>query len=323
MTRIRFEDLPSTNTPRNAENLNKLNNVVISSTEPTTGEEVWVQKSKNKFNAYKIVFGNQERASYEILGVNKISVTNQGSWAKIYTTIYGLEPNKEYTISADVNNSEMTPCGLWIDDNNNNIINTTTSAKSALKTTSSLTGTIALQFYSNWSGNSKSDKVIYDNIQVEKGSKVTDYEMYVDKKIYAKNDNDIYDEILNVESVDNQRNYSTEEQRIGTWIDGKPLYRKTILLENVELPANGDGTIYELTLMDLSNIDHIDLSKFHVKAGVDSSSIYTTTIIQNTYFGDDNYFYVRGFTNNLLIQTNYWKYIHKGCITLEYTKTTA
>ena len=48
MTRIRFEDLPSTNTPRNAENLNKLNNVVISSTEPTTGEEVWIDDINKK-----------------------------------------------------------------------------------------------------------------------------------------------------------------------------------------------------------------------------------------------------------------------------------
>ena len=48
MTRIRFEDLPSTNTPRNAENLNKLNNVVISPTEPTTGEEVWFDNTNKK-----------------------------------------------------------------------------------------------------------------------------------------------------------------------------------------------------------------------------------------------------------------------------------
>ena len=48
MTRIRFENSPSTKTPINADNLNKLNNVIISSTEPTTGEEVWIQKSADK-----------------------------------------------------------------------------------------------------------------------------------------------------------------------------------------------------------------------------------------------------------------------------------
>lgn len=31
-----------------------------------------------------------------------------------------------------------------------------------------------------------------------------------------------------INEVDNKFNYSTEEQLIGTWINGKPLYRKTI-----------------------------------------------------------------------------------------------
>lgn len=36
--------------------------------------------------------------------------------------------------------------------------------------------------------------------------------------------------------------YSTQEIRIGTWIDGKPLYRKTIKIENTAL-AVGDNNI--------------------------------------------------------------------------------
>ena len=52
MTRIRFENAPSTNTPINADNLNKLNNVVISSSEPTTGEEVWLKKTDTEKNIY-------------------------------------------------------------------------------------------------------------------------------------------------------------------------------------------------------------------------------------------------------------------------------
>lgn len=52
MTRIRFENAPSTNTPINADNLNKLNNVVISSSEPTTGEEVWFKKNDTEKKIY-------------------------------------------------------------------------------------------------------------------------------------------------------------------------------------------------------------------------------------------------------------------------------
>ena len=59
MTRIRFEDLPSTNTPRNAENLNKLNNVIISPTEPTTGEEVWIDNTNKK------IYTKNDNGGYE------------------------------------------------------------------------------------------------------------------------------------------------------------------------------------------------------------------------------------------------------------------
>lgn len=135
------------------------------------------------------------------------------------------------------------------------------------------------------------------------------------------------DDAVNKKYVDNSiknikenQVYSTKEQVIGTWIDGKTLYRRTLYLENVLLPVNGDGTIYELILMDLSNIDHIDLSKFHVKCAYEQSSPYVTTVMQNTYFDASNYFHVRGFMNNLLIQTNYFKYIFKACVTIEYTK---
>lgn len=113
MTRIRFEDLPSTNTPRNAENLNKLNNVVISPTEPTTGEEVWI-------------------------------------------------------------------------DNTN-------------------------------------------------------------KKIYTKNDNGVYEEFYN-EEEHNKVNYSTEEQVIGTWINGKPIYRK--IFKDLPL-TTGNG----VEIAAISNLD--------------------------------------------------------------------
>jgi hypothetical protein len=50
MTRIKFENSPSTNTPINAENLNKLNNVIVSSKEPTTGEEVWIDNVNKKIH---------------------------------------------------------------------------------------------------------------------------------------------------------------------------------------------------------------------------------------------------------------------------------
>ena len=58
-----------------------------------------------------------------------------------------------------------------------------------------------------------------------------------ERKIYVKNDNDIYEEFINKE--DTLEKYSTIEQKIGTWIDGKPVYRKVIEIQ----PASfGNGT---------------------------------------------------------------------------------
>lgn len=44
------------------------------------------------------------------------------------------------------------------------------------------------------------------------------------KKIYVLNNNNIYEEFIKKEEI----TYSTEEQKIGTWIDGKNIYRKVI-----------------------------------------------------------------------------------------------
>ena len=44
-------------------------------------------------------------------------------------------------------------------------------------------------------------------------------------------------------------NYSTVEQRIGTWIDGKPLYQKSFTLNT------GSSGSYNYYITDLSNIE--------------------------------------------------------------------
>lgn len=48
MSDMYFENLPSTTTPLTAENLNKLNDIKVSSTQPSTGEKVWFKNSTEK-----------------------------------------------------------------------------------------------------------------------------------------------------------------------------------------------------------------------------------------------------------------------------------
>ena len=58
MSDIYFEDLPSTATPLRAINLNKLNDVKVSSTAPTTGEKVWVKHKDNLFDIDNAIITN-------------------------------------------------------------------------------------------------------------------------------------------------------------------------------------------------------------------------------------------------------------------------
>ena len=47
-------------------------------------------------------------------------------------------------------------------------------------------------------------------------------------------------------------NYSTEEQIVGTWVNGKPLYQKTYTLGSKSITANTDTQLVDLTSLSIS-----------------------------------------------------------------------
>ena len=100
--------------------------------------------------------------------------------------------------------------------------------------------------------------------------------------------------------------YSTEEQVIGTWIDGKPLYRKVIV----------DTTKSEIDLSSI-NIDYINLSKSVFE-------IYGITV--NNYTNGNDYAYTTYNSNTKILDTvtggNIVSVSLKIIYILEYTKTT-
>lgn len=84
MSRIRFEDT----TPINKGNLDKLNNVVISSTTPTTGEEVWIDNTNKK------IYIKNDNGVYEEFNIKptKYTLTNTPSHSA-GTNSYSLTKN--------------------------------------------------------------------------------------------------------------------------------------------------------------------------------------------------------------------------------------
>ena len=88
--------------------------------------------------------------------------------------------------------------------------------------------------------------ISYTNTMLNEGSTALPYEPYVVPSIYVDNE-EIYNQ--------NIMNYSTTEQRIGTWIDGKPLYRKVI---QTKMPTvTGSSRVYKYIDCDSLNIEQI------------------------------------------------------------------
>lgn len=104
-------------------------------------------------------------------------------------------------------------------------------------------------------------------------------------------------------------NYSTEEQVIGTWIDGKPLYQKTYQF-------NGSlGRTYTVLDADLTKDEVRCTASSFIISG--SSIIFSTNILNNSSC-------TIGYNPSVgLYLENYSSYtITKATVTIEYTKTT-
>lgn len=196
--------------------------VIVSSKEPTTGEEVWIQRGKNLYN--------------------------ESQYPLIYNK--ALNPEDGATYSTSSGNYYATECYVPID-----------GAKIS-KITFSSNVTISFYDGTKKFISGGTDKQTYDvpsnaryfrfdihknyinNIQIEQGEVATSYESYVTKKIHTKT-NDGYEEFYNEEE---KEVYSISEQRIGTYL-GKPLYRQVFYVGTPTATPLQVGTIANLGLV--------------------------------------------------------------------------
>ena len=133
--------------------------------------------------------------------------------------------------------------------------------------------------------------------------------------------------------------YSTNEVKTNnTWIDGKPIYRKTIFISNLSQPTVSSGNsipAYNDFATGVSNIeDIIDMRGMLKQTGVERPHIYPLNYTQITSVLGSSYsptisryswwtYYNR--TNNSIRVSNL--YVGEtanleGYVTIEYTKTT-
>lgn len=116
-------------------------------------------------------------------------------------------------------------------------------------------------------------------------------------------------------------NYTQEEQRIGTWIDGKPIYRKVIKVTSIDNSSNN----YDVAI-SISNLNEIVNIGGTIKTSNNAYKPVTVIYTDNSNAISSHYsFSVYAITNSYISLSygNWWKTIFdKAYIILEYTKTT-
>lgn len=108
--------------------------------------------------------------------------------------------------------------------------------------------------------------------------------------------------------------YSTEETRIGTWIDGKPLYKITFYEDLSSASSTGLNKsipLYDLKINGVTKIYGTILPR----GGTDAYPI-------NLYINTSFYVYSYVVSRSLKIYTAANSYFSSYAVTIEYTKTT-
>lgn len=107
--------------------------------------------------------------------------------------------------------------------------------------------------------------------------------------------------------------YSTEEQVVGTWIDGKPIYRKVI--ETGEISNSTDENTWNISIA--SNMKHIVNFNSVILSGSFYFSSPRINVVDSAY---TTMFYI--FNGNLMIMKGISGGVSNSWHTIEYTKTT-
>lgn len=113
--------------------------------------------------------------------------------------------------------------------------------------------------------------------------------------------------------------YSTTEQVVGTWIDGKPIYRK-VFTGNMTNTTNEWVNLEKCNLNNVENI--IDISGTIKNTSSDRRVLPTSAYENTSYYCTFSYL---GQTDYLQCYVNGWTYTTFGfkyIVVIEYTKTT-
>ena len=144
---------------------------------------------------------------------------------------------------------------------------------------------------------------INENAEIPNINKVTDNDMNEIKTVVNNND----DELITINTkLTNATTYSTTETVVGTWIDGKPIYRKMYELSNI----SPDNTKY--IALGIDNLYRIVNWSGSVETNGTARSCFVSGIIP----------YVHYQLGNIYVANTGRETINSISVIIEYTKTT-
>lgn len=156
--------------------------LIVSSTEPTglNRKKVWLQKGKNLFNKGKIFTNAWINDSGNISSYENQNVVSE---------LISCKPNTTYTVSGYPENVFVKVASY---NKNRKYINVIIDIQSSKAKQTFTTGNNDC-FIRIGYGDSAT---IIDSLQLEQGSIATEYEEYIEPKIYVRNDNNVYEEFI-------------------------------------------------------------------------------------------------------------------------------
>lgn len=270
-------------------------NVYVGSAKPMEGQEIWIKKGKNLLNMNKVKNGWGLTSNLESQGF-----VEDANWFLSHPI--PVEGGKPYfTSGLYYANGDIQTFKEFYDKDHNFILN--------VKSNPAIAPDNAAYMYVD----GRIDKS--NEAMVVQGTQASAYEPYLGKKIFVKNDEGVYEEFYNEEEY-NKNHYSSKECRIGTWINGKPIYRKCFTLDTRIALDNGHTKMTTLAaqgIIDWEDITHIGFTVKDDHAGYFSNGFYTNeTDTSRCWISSDWVMFLCG--------TTY------GCgdttFIIEYTKTT-
>lgn len=171
----------------------KKHGVIVNSSEPTSGEEVWFKNGKNLFDGNTIFKAWIDTTTQKI-----ISAADE-----YYSCYVKIMSNTTYTISKNAGHSFRIATTTEIPNNgvsyNNTLANH--SGTSITITTGQNDKYICIFFYATGNGDTGGYQNMANSIQVEQGSTATSFEPHIEKEIYCKNTNGVYEKFYSEKEV--------------------------------------------------------------------------------------------------------------------------